>query len=144
MTETAVNPDQAADEALEQAHDADLEADRPPEGRLIDPAQYEPEELQLPSVDGEHVDKIYVAFGGRAWLDRGSPEDCALIRDLRMGQRVTLMVNAVVGPAIPGFSTNREGDLDAVILGRKLTVGHLWRASHEQVSAALEEGPEGQ
>jgi hypothetical protein len=112
----------------------------PPEGRLIDPSIYESEELALPKVDGEQIDKIAAKFNGRASLDRGNPNHVALIRETRMGQTLTLIVEVTAGPPVPSFATDREGDLDAVVLSRTFTVQSVWRASPETVSRAIAEG----
>jgi hypothetical protein len=105
-----------------------------PDGKaLFDKSAYETEELALPKIDGEGVDKIAAKFGGTVWLDRGSPEDVALIRGVKVGQSVTLKVEATVGPPVPGFTTNKEGDLDVLYLGRKFVVTGVYRPAAEDL-----------
>jgi hypothetical protein len=105
-----------------------------PEGKsLFDKTLYESEALALPKIDGEGVDKIAAKFGGTVWLDRGSEEDVALIRGVKVGQSVTLKVEATVGPPVPGFTTNKEGDLDVLYLGRKFIVTGVYRPAAEEL-----------
>lgn len=101
------------------------------EGELFDKAAYESEALRLPKVDGEGVDKIKAKFGGTVWLERGNENDVALIRDLKLGQEVQLLVTAKVGPPVPGWTTSLEGDLDTISLGRTFTVESVSRGAGE-------------
>jgi hypothetical protein len=101
-------------------------------GELFDKTKYETEELALPKVDGEGVDKIAVKLNGTVWLERGNEEHVALIKRPRIGQTVTLLVEAEVGPPVPGYTTNRDGDLDALSLSRTFTAKHVSRpAGHD-------------
>jgi hypothetical protein len=120
-TETQTEEPTAGDDLEQEAPDT-------PEGHLIDPAVYETEELSLPKIDGEGVDKIAAKFAGTVFLDRSDPRDVALIRELRLGQSVTLMVEATVGPPVPGYTTSKEGDLDALILSRRFSVEGVYKA----------------
>lgn len=126
MATKTLEPETA--EGLEPAGDDDeLETpealeDDPDGERLFDAAMFETEELRLPPVDGHSITKVQAKFGGGPWLDRSSPADCALIRDQKLGTRVTLLVDAIAGPPVPGFSTNRSGDLDVISLSRKFVV----------------------
>jgi hypothetical protein len=124
-----------------------ITADNPtqpdPEGtKLFDAAAFETEALALPKVDGEGVSKIALRFGGRVWLDRSSASDVAMVRDLKMGQTVTLLVEATVGPPIPGYTTDKEGDLDVLSLSRRLAVTGVYKPVPEKLSELAGEQPE--
>lgn len=112
--------------ADELEHDLDQEHDEAEQAEsLFDPADYETEELALPTVDGISVAKIGLNVqGGMLWLDRGSAEDVSLVRDLRVGQRVRLLVDVTVGVPKFGYTTNREGALDVLYRARNVKVKH--------------------
>lgn len=105
-----------------------------PEGNgLFDKSAYESEELALPKIDGEGVDKIAVKVNGRVWLERGSAEHVALVRDVKLGQEVTLVCRATVRMPVPGYTTDKEGDLDVISLTRHFAVTSVSRAAGEGV-----------
>jgi hypothetical protein len=105
-----------------------------PTGRsLFDPTQYETEPLSLPKVDGEGVDKISARFNGLVRLDRGQEADVAIIKNCKLGQTVTFMVECEVGPPVPGMTTNRDGDLDSLGLSRTFTVKHVYKPTAEEL-----------
>lgn len=90
-----------------------------PEGkRLFNASDYEREDLALPKVDGNQLDRIAVKFAGEVFLDRASPADVALFRKLVLGQEVTLMVEGRCSATGAKGATDREGDLD-VVVGQK-------------------------
>lgn len=111
----------------EDTQDGDEEAQQ--KGELFDKSRYETEELALPKIDGEGVDKIAAKFGGTVWLERGNEHDVALIREPKFGSTVTLLVEATVSPPIAGYTTSKEGDLDALFSGRRFTVTSVRRAA---------------
>ena len=112
--ERKVREEQEAHEReLEEQREADARAHE--EGKLLDDERFLSEELALPKIDGEGVDKIAIGFSGRVMLDRSSPADVALIRAMALGKDVTLMVEGKVSKKGHGFTTNKEGDLDAVV-----------------------------
>lgn len=128
--ETAAQLHAAADE-LE--HDLDQEVASGPvnetDDALFDPADYQTEELALPTVDGHSVAKIGVNLqGGLIWLDRSSAEDVAVVRDLHVGQRVRFLIEGVVGVPKPGYSTSKGGDLDVIYLARNFKATGLVQA----------------
>jgi hypothetical protein len=94
---------------------------------LFDKAAYDSPELALPKIDGEGVDKIAVAFNGRVLLDRTDPRDVELIRRMKLGQDVTLQVEGRVSKKGHGFTTNKEGDLDAVVFETAVRVETVYR-----------------
>lgn len=111
-----VEPDDPEKE-LETTADDDLEGDQPaePKDALFDKKAYDSPALALPTVDGEGVDKIRIAFSGSVMLDRTDPADVALIRKMALGHDVSLMVEGKVSKKGHQFTTNKEGDLDAVV-----------------------------
>jgi hypothetical protein len=112
----------------EEVEPEELPAD--PDGKaLFDKTAFETEELALPKIDGEGIDKIAVKVSGRVWLERGSPEHVALVRDVRLGQEVTLVCQATVRMPVPGYSTDKEGDLDVISLTRHFAVTAVSRAA---------------
>jgi hypothetical protein len=94
---------------------------------LFDRSQYDREELQLPKIDGEPTDKIAIRFSGRVMLDRTDPNDVALMRAMRMGNDITLHVEATCSGKGWGYTTNRDGDLDAVVLEHTAKVHTVYR-----------------
>src|SRR6266516_3123025 len=112
------------------------------DGGLFDKSIYEREELQLPKVDGEPVDKIAIGFSGRVLLDRSDAADVALMRSMRLGGEVTLMVEAKCSGKAHSFSTDKEGDLDVVILEHKAKVHTVYRPSGEPAGESQDEPAE--
>lgn len=102
-------------EAPNAGDDLEQEAPETPEGHLIDPAVYETEELALPKIDGEGVDRLALKFSGTVFLNRSDPRDVELIRRMRLGQDITLQVEGKCSKKGYGFSTDREGELDVVV-----------------------------
>jgi hypothetical protein len=124
-------PLQEAETALTQP-DTELEPD-PQKGQLFDKTQYERENLQIPSIDGEGIDKIRVELTGSIMLDRSEPADVALINRMHLGQDIELRVAGKVAGVSHGYATNREGDLDAIVLAKKVKVETVWVLTPEQL-----------
>lgn len=118
----------ATAESLVQQHEAAQQR-----GELFNPDDYETPELQLPKVDGEGITKIHARFAGKVQLDRSNPRDVSLIRDLKMGRSVTLMVEVECGPPVPAMTTNQDGDLDVLSLGRTFKVTGVYKATPEDL-----------
>ena len=133
-TERRVREEQEAYEAEQEAKGAG-EPD-PEKGQIFDDTDYEREDLALPKVDGEGVDKIAIAFSGQVILDRSNPADVELMRRMRLGQDVTLMVEAKCSSKGHKFATDREGELDAVVLEHKAKVHTVYRAAADGAEAA--------
>lgn len=94
-----------------------------PEGKaLFNPEHFESEALALPKIDGQSIDKIKIAFSGSVMLDRSKPEDVALFRTLRLGKVAELRVAGDVSFSGGGFTTNRDGDLDAVVATKTVKI----------------------
>jgi hypothetical protein len=114
--------------------DEETRDDTPPaEGDgLFDRSQYEREDLAIPKVDNQPIDKIAVKFAGRVMLDRSDPADVALFNKLVLGKEVELRCSGKVSRVGTGWATNREGDLDAVVGERQLHVDSVWVLSPEE------------
>lgn len=96
------------------------------EGELFDKTVYDGP-LALPRVDGEDVDRIALRFSGTVFLDRSDEADVALIKSMQLGKELTLMVEGVCAKYIGGFTTDREGDLDVILLSRAVKVHSVYR-----------------
>jgi hypothetical protein len=124
-----------AEQAEAQAADPTGEEDLPEaddDGKLFDATDYEREDLQLPKVDGEGIDKIGIAFSGTVLLERSDPHDVALMRAMRLGGDVTLQIEATVSAKTTKYTTSREGELDAVVLLHGARVHTVYRpVTHE-------------
>lgn len=100
---------------------------------LFPAADYTDPKLALDSVDGESIDKIAVAFSGRVLLDRSSAADVDLYRRLLLGKDVDLRVSGKVSGTGAGYTTNREGDLDAVVGTKTVKVESCFRPAAEEL-----------
>lgn len=132
----------ASDKAGVDIHENDSPPADPDGKRLFDADAYEGEELQLPRVDGHGITKIQARFGGSPWLDRSDPRDVALIRDNLVGEKMALLVDVTVGAPVPGWTTNKKGDLDVLALTRSFVVTSVNRAAsnlepHEMLTLAV-------
>lgn len=85
---------------------------------ILDPTEYDREDLQLPKVDGQAIDRIALKFTGTVFLDRADPADVALYRKLTLGHDITLMVEGTSRSTAAKGATNKDGELN-VILGEK-------------------------
>lgn len=98
---------------------------------LIDPIDYETEELQLPRVDGQPVDRIAFAFTGQIMLDRSDPADVKLFRKLTLGHDVTLQIEGVCAGYAGKGNTNRDGDLDVIVATRRIKINTIYLPAGE-------------
>lgn len=121
-------------EAVEEPAEPE-QTEEPPaaEEALFDRSQFEREELQIEKVDGIGIDKIRVKFSGSVMLDRSDPADVALYNRLRMGRDVELRCAGKVAGAGAGWTTNREGNLDAVVGEKTVKVDTVWVLEPEQL-----------
>lgn len=115
-------------------------APKPPEkpgdqGKLLDPSAYDREDLAIPKVDGQGIDRIRVGFSGGVMLDRSEPADVALYNRLKLGDEVELRVSARVSGTGAKGATNREGDLDVVVGEKTLHVTTVYVLTPEQLGA---------
>lgn len=105
-----------------------------PEGKaLFNRDAYEREDLAIAKVDGQQIDKIAVKFTGRILLDRSAPADVALYNRLQMGSEVELRCAGKVTSTGAGWTTNRDGDLDAIVGEKAVKVETVWVLSPEQL-----------
>ena len=74
-------------------------------GELFDP---KPFTRPIPKLDGHVADRVVLAFGGSVELDRLVEDDLELVERLRLGQDVTLTIEATV--AGKGFSHATKAD----------------------------------
>lgn len=125
-----------AENTLTQPEDEEttLEPDAA-KGELFKKEQYDREDLQIPTVDGETIDKIRVNLTGSILLDRSSPADVALFNRLMLGKECELRCAGKVSGVTTGYTTNREGDLDAVVGGKTVKVETVWVLTPEQMTS---------
>ena len=97
-----------------------------PEGGLFDASDYDREDLAIPKVDGNQVDRIAIKVSGRVMLDRSDPADVALFNRLKLNQEVELRCAGKVTGLGTGFTTGKDGDLDAVVSSKNLKVDTVW------------------
>jgi len=123
------------DEPLEDDEPDDEPTPEPAPGEqttAFTAADYDREDLQIPKVDGETIDKIRVDFGS-ILLDRSAAADVAMINGMKLGKEVELRVAGTVSGVGTGYTTNREGDLDVVVLSKKIKVGTVWVLAPENL-----------
>ena len=135
MTTTETRPPATTDEPEPVTDDAQAEAEPEPEpdaaataagGELFDSSAYEREDLAIPKVDGEGIDKIRLAFTGSVMLDRSNPADVALYNRAMLARDLELRISGRVARVATGYTTGKEGDLDAVVGERTIKVDSVW------------------
>jgi len=114
--------------------DADPDAGAPLEDAggqtaIIDRSAYEREDLQIPKIDGQTIDRISIKWSGEVFLDRSDPDDVAVYNALRLGKDVSLLVEAECSSTGAKGATDREGDLDVIVATKGLKVHSLMRAA---------------
>lgn len=126
--ERTIQQEQGEHDAAQDTGDTDAEhADEKGQATLIDRSQYEREDLAIPKIDGNAVDRIAITFSGTVFLDRSDPADVALFNRLRLQQDVTLMVEGKCSKTGGEGATDRDGDLDVVIGKRNVKVTTVYR-----------------
>lgn len=138
MSTTLTDAKNRIDSSTGTSDDADdqtgTDAPNAEKGELFNRDQYELEGLQIPKVDGQSIDKIAIKFSGRVMLDRSDPADVAMFNRLQLGQDVELRISAKVSNSGgAGFTTSKEGDLDAVVGSKSLAVDSVWVLEPEQL-----------
>jgi hypothetical protein len=111
----------------QQAHDVETDETEPIEDEggqtaIVDRSQYEREDLQIPKIDEQTIDRIKIDFGGSLFLDRSEASDVAVYNALRLGKDVTLMVTAKCSKTGASGATDRDGNLDVVVGAKTLKV----------------------
>lgn len=123
----------------QEAHDAhdpgdeqdDTETgDEPPvdergQTTAFDRSAYEREDLQIPKVDDQAIDRIEIKFTGSIFLDRSDPSDVAVYNALSFKRDVSLLVEAKCSNVAAKGATDRDGDLDVVVGSKTLKVHSL-------------------
>lgn len=102
-------------------------------GELFDKSDYDREDLAIPKVDGEQIDKIRFAFSGSVMLDRSEIADVALFNGAKLGKDLELRISAKVAGVGTGFTTNKDGDLDVIVGEKKLKVESVWVLDPEEL-----------
>lgn len=105
----------------EDTTDAPLE-DEGGQTTIIDRSAYEREDLQIPKIDGNTVDRISLKFSGEVFLNRSDPSDVAVYNELRLGRDVGLLIEAKCSSTAGKGATDRDGDLDVVVGTKGLKV----------------------
>lgn len=98
-----------------------------------DDQQYEREDLAIPKVDGQQIDKIRIDFGGSIMLDRSDPADVALYNKLILGKELELRVAGKVGGLGTALNTSRDGDLDVLVGRKKIQVTTVYVLTAEEL-----------
>lgn len=106
-----------------------------PDGNLFDADEYADPRLALDKVDDQDVDKIRVEFSGSVMLDRKDAGDVAFMRRLKLGQPLELRVAATCHSKKTGYTTGKEGDLDAIVYTGGLKVDTLYVLTPEELAA---------
>jgi len=104
-----------------------------PGSGLFDASDYDREDLAIPKVDGEQIDKIRFAFSGSVLLDRSEVADVALFNGARLGKELELRISAKVAGVGTGFTTNKDGDLDVIVGEKNLKVESVWVLDPEEL-----------
>lgn len=116
-----------AENALAQPADDDTPLEPDAEaGALFNKEQYDREDLQIDRIDGQTVDKIRVDFTGSVMLDRSDPADVKMYNALTLGKECELRVAGKVSGSAGGYTTAKEGDLDAVVGKKSVKIDTVW------------------
>lgn len=115
----------ATAEAPPDVHEQTLEEERK--------EQVPPEQLALPMIDGRAIDVLELQVTGTVKLDRSDPEDCKLIRRLRLGAEVDLKMSVCVSGSGGKISRDEDGYAKDVTLKKTLTVTGVARPAGEQL-----------
>jgi len=100
---------------------------------LFDATDYDDPKLQLPTVDGQGIDKIKIGFSGSIMLDRSDPHDCELFRKLKLGSNVELRVAGRVAKTATGSSTDADDNSTDIVGERTVKVSSVWRLTPEEL-----------
>ncbi len=109
-------------------------AEAPAQTEAFDAARYDDPELRIQKIDGQGIDKIRIAFTGSVMLDRSNKADVALFNKLLLGKEVELRVAGKISKTATGWTTNRDGDLDAVVGERTVKVDTVWVLDPENLT----------
>lgn len=117
----------AVDTSSEVAKEEEATPDPAPgeQAAAFDPSAYDREDLQIPKIDGQSIDRISIKFSGEIFLDRSEPSDVAVYNALRLGKDVGLLIEAKCSSTAAKGATDRDGDLDVVVGTKGLKVHSL-------------------
>jgi hypothetical protein len=93
----------------------------------FDRSQFEREDLQIPKIDGQSIDRISIKWSGEVFLNRSDPDDVAVYNALRLGRDVQLLVECKCSSTGAKGATDREGDLDVIVATKGLKVHSLMK-----------------
>lgn len=93
---------------------------------LFDRSQYQRPELRIDKIDGHDIDRPRFKFSGAVSLDRMSPEDVGMFNDARMGEEFEVRVRVRVAGFGVRVVSDRDGDFQATIGERSLTIEGVW------------------
>lgn len=122
-----------ADPTVDEETDVEVDAEVDAEDALFAAAQYDDPALYLGKVDEKDIDKIRVEFSGSVMLDRKDENDVDFMRRLKLGQSVELRIAATCASKKHGYTTGKEGDLDAIVFTGGLKVDTLYRLAPEEL-----------
>lgn len=114
--------------ASSESVDDDTDDDDPiedPDGQtaLVDRSEYEREDLAIPKIDGNQVDRIALSFAGTVFLDRSDPDHVRIYNALTMGRSgLTLKVTGRCSGTAGKLATDKGGSLDVVVGTKTLKV----------------------
>lgn len=106
---------------------AEPQADPDGQTAIIDRSLYEREDLAIPKVDGQSIDRIAITFSGTVFLDRSSPGDVKTYNALTLGRDVQLLIEAKCNGTGAKGATDRDGALDVVVGTKGIKVHSLMR-----------------
>lgn len=113
--------------------EADPDTKTPPEpapgeqAAAFNASDFDREDLQIPKIDGQSIDRISIKWSGEVFLDRSDPDDVAVYNALRLGKDVSLLVEAKCSSTGAKGATDREGDLDVIVATKGLKVHSLMK-----------------
>lgn len=134
MTATASKPTTATEDDKQDDQTDEPIVETTGQAAAFDRSQYELEGLQIARVDGESIDKIRIDFSGSVMLDRSSEADVALFNRLKLGKDCELRCAGTVSGVKTGYTTSKDGDLDAVVGGKTVKVSTVWVLEAEQLA----------
>lgn len=106
-----------------------------PDGKaLFDRSRYDDPALRIAKVDDHQIDKIRVEFSGSVMLDRKNPDDVKLFNSLALGKPCEMRVGGTVAKKATGYTTGKEGDLDAVVGASTIKVDTVYVLAPEDLS----------
>ena len=115
-------------------HDGEDEDDEPTSAggeNLFNPRAYDDPALQLPTVDGQGIDKIELKFGGTLKLDRSKPDNVALYKRLQLGKSIDLKLGGRVAGVSTKGSTYSDDNLSDVVGAKIINIDTIYPLSIE-------------